>query len=104
MLWCFRTRHRVLRAAGVGAPGAALPCLAHALCLADGEAAAEPELSDAEVEKMQKEERERDFPARWAALPIAIIIILSLFGYLIFKTDACQCGTWCNLGAKEAEA
>jgi len=40
MLWCFRTRHRVLRAAGVGAPGAALPCLAHALCLADGEAAA----------------------------------------------------------------
>ena len=69
----------------------------------DGEVAAEPELSDAEIEKMQKEERERDFPARWGALPVAIMILVSLFGYLVFKTDTCQCGTWCNLGAKEAE-
>ena len=40
---------------------------------------------------------------RWAALPVAVVILLSVFGYLIFKTQACMCGTWCNLGGvKEA--
>ena len=59
-------------------------------------------LSPIEVEKMQTLEREAEFAGRWAALPIAITILLSVFGYLVFKSSACQCGTWCNLGAKEA--
>jgi hypothetical protein len=70
--------------------------------LAEGEVA-ETTLSSIEVEKLQKEEREKEFPARWAALPIAVTILTSVFGYLIFKSQACMCGTWCNLGAKEAE-
>lgn len=49
-----------------------------------------------------KARRKEDTSARWAALPVAIIILGSVFGYLIFKTEACMCRTWCNLGAKEA--
>ena len=69
----------------------------------NGEAEAEPELTAEEVEKVERLEREEDNPARWAALPVAVIILFSVFGYLVLKSQACMCGTWCNLGAKEAE-
>ena len=42
------------------------------------------------------------FIARWAALPFAVIILVSVFGYIIFKSEACMCSTWFRFGAKEA--
>ena len=59
-------------------------------------------LTDEEIEKNNRLEREKDVPARWAALPVAVIILMAVFGYLVFQSSACMCGTWCNLGAKEA--
>ena len=42
-------------------------------------------------------------PPRLGALPVAVVILLSVFGFLIFKTEACLCSIWCNpFGAKEA--
>ena len=45
-----------------------------------------------------------DLVPRVAGLSLAVVMLLSVVIYLLFVSDACLLGIWCNMtGAKEAE-
>jgi len=53
------------------------------------------ELTEEELKEQIKKLRAIDNPVRLALLPVALIVLISVLGYMLFKSRACMLKTWC---------